>query len=226
MIPLGDSTLLVELGSSIDRDTHERVRAAFDALTAAAIPGVHDVVPAYTGLAVHYDPLRVRQTPRDPADAAWSRLRRTVAEVLDAHVGAPGEVDEQRVVEIPVYYGGEHGPDLEHVARHSRLSTHEVVSLHASPEYRVYMIGFTPGFPYLGGLPAQLATPRRASPRARVPAGSVGIAGGQTGIYPLSTPGGWQLIGRTELQLFRPDLQPPTLLRLGDRVQFVPVGRT
>jgi inhibitor of KinA len=222
-IPLGDSALLIQLGDTIDAATHARVRAAFAALSAARLPGVTDIVPAYTGVAVHYEPLSYadssqlgdRATPYDVA----SRTMLDALAGLEAVAATPG-----RVVEIPVRYGGQDGPDLEHVARHTRLSVDEVVALHAAGEYTVYMIGFAPGFPYLGGLAPQLATPRRASPRQRVPAGSVGIAGSQTGVYPLETPGGWQIIGRTAERLFCPELDPPTLLRIGDRVRFVAVS--
>ncbi|HSJ31710.1 MAG TPA: 5-oxoprolinase subunit PxpB [Longimicrobiales bacterium] len=215
--PLGDAALLIELGHAIDAATHARVRAAFDALTAAAIPGVTDIVPAYTGIAVHYDPVPVARSESD--GSPYETMRRTVVTALEnvqAAVLAPG-----RTVEIAVRYGGDDGPDLDFVARHAGLSAADVVAMHAGAEYTVFMVGFTPGFPYLGGLPERLATPRRSSPRASVPAGSVGIAGKQTGIYPLRTPGGWQIIGRTDERLFRPELDPPTLLRIGDRVRFI-----
>lgn len=222
VLPLGDASLLIELGHTIDEDTHARVRSAFAALSSAGISGVIDIVPAYTGVAVHYDPLAfARGGPADDA-TPYDRVRRAVVAALDhasVHPAEPG-----RLVEIPVRYAGADGPDLEYVARHAGMSAAEVITLHASVEYTVYMIGFTPGFPYLGGLPGQLTTPRRASPRQAVPAGSVGIAGSQTGVYPLRTPGGWQLIGRTEERLFRPELDPPTLLRLGDRVRFIDVS--
>lgn len=222
VLPLGDASLLIELGHAIDAATHERVRCAFDALSSAGIPGVIDIVPAYTGLAVHYDPAAFARDRRARDVSPYDHIRREVVDVLDAADTEP--VEPGRLVEIPVRYGGERGPDLDYVARHAGLSAAEVVALHASVEYTVYMIGFTPGFPYLGGLPARLETPRRASPRQTVPAGSVGIAGSQTGVYPLSTPGGWQIIGRTSERLFRPELDPPTLLRIGDRVRFVDVG--
>lgn len=222
VLPLGDAGLLIELGHAIDAATHARVRSAFEALSGAGIAGVLDIVPAYTGLALHYDPQAFGRLSSIDSGSPYDHLRRVVVDILDApDVRAP---DDGRLIEIPVHYGGEYGPDLEHVARQAGMSTAEVASLHASAEYTVYMIGFTPGFPYLGGLPAALATPRRASPRQSVPAGSVGIAGSQTGIYPLSTPGGWQIIGRTHERLFRPELYPPTLLRIGDRVRFVDVS--
>jgi inhibitor of KinA len=222
VLPLGDASLLIELGHSIDPATHERVRCAFDALSTAAIPGVIDIVPAYTGVAVHYDPVAFARDAGTRELTPYDRIRRAVVAVLDAADADPATPGP--VVDIPVRYGGEYGPDLDYVARHAGMPAAEVVALHASVEYTVYMIGFTPGFPYLGGLPARLATPRRASPRQAVPAGSVGIAGSHTGVYPLRTPGGWQIIGRTDERLFRPELDPPTLLRIGDRVRFVDVG--
>lgn len=223
ILPLGDAGLLVDLGHTIDIATHLRVRSAFDALSAAEISGVIDIVPAYTGLAVHYDPLAFADRHGIDGSPPYDRVRRRVVDVLDSAVIGAQEV-AQSTVEIPVHYGGEYGPDLEHVARQAGIPAPEVIRLHASAEYTVYMIGFTPGFPYLGGLPAGLATPRRASPRHAVPAGSVGIGGSQTGIYPLETPGGWQIIGRTHERLFRPELDPPTLLRIGDRVRFIDVS--
>jgi KipI family sensor histidine kinase inhibitor len=129
---------------------------------------------------------------------------------------------ESRAIEIPVVYGGEAGPDLAHVADHCGMSEKQVVELHTSIEYRVWFIGFQPGFPYLGGMPEALTTPRRAEPRISVPAGSVGIGGAQTGIYPLASPGGWNLIGRTDLTLFNPRLAEPSLLRPGDTLRFIP----
>lgn len=223
VLPLGDTSLLIELGHTIDEDTHARVRSAFRALTSAAISGVIDIVPAYTGVAVHYDPLAFGRGAPAADETPYDRVRRAVVAALDDEMDVtPAETG--RLVEIPVRYAGADGPDLEYVARHARLSAAEVIRLHASVEYTVYMIGFTPGFPYLGGLPPRLATPRRSSPRQAVPAGSVGIAGSQTGVYPLRTPGGWQIIGRTEERLFRPELDPPTLLRLGDRVRFIDVS--
>lgn len=218
VVPLGDASLLIDLGGGIDATTHGRVRAAFSALSAAALAGVHEIIPAYTSVAVQYEPsMHVRG-----GTAPFDEIRRLVLDVLANAGEAPAE--SGRIFEIPVNYGGEAGPDLEYVARHTKRSAADVVALHAAAEYTVYMIGFAPGFPYLGGLSPELATPRRASPRQSVPAGSVGIAGAQTGIYPLETPGGWQIIGRTTERLFDPESDPPTLLRLGDRVRFVPVS--
>jgi inhibitor of KinA len=130
---------------------------------------------------------------------------------------------ESRVVEIPVHYGGESGPDLDIVAKHNGLTPEEVVAIHSNGHYFVNMIGFAPGFPYIGGMSEKIATPRKSSPRLKIPAGSVGIAGKQTGIYPIETPGGWQIIGKTPLQLFRPDHDPPSLLKAGDKICFKPI---
>ena len=210
---LGDAALLVRLGDVIDEATHRRVRAAHAALAAAKLPGVGDIVPAYTTLTVHYDPAR----------ADYGALERQLTEVL----GAASEETSpaSRMVHIPVCYGGDDGPDLAAVAAHAELGAEEVVRRHVAGEYVVHMIGFAPGFPYLAGLDPRLACPRRESPRARVPAGSVGIGGSQTGVYPIEIAGGWQLIGRTSLALFDAEREPPTLLAPGDRVQFVEAPR-
>ncbi len=218
ILPLGDSALLVRLGVASNSDTPAGVRSAFDALLAAAVPGFIDVVPAYTDLAVHYDPLAFAQGVGSPHDNAADAVRRVLA------AGALRASADPRTVEIRVEYGGAAGPDLDHVARHAGLTIDEVIRLHTSALYTVVMVGFVPGFPYLAGLPQEIATPRRSSPRLSVPAGSVGIAGAQTGVYPLETPGGWQIIGRTDMQLFRPDLDPPTVLRIGDQVRFSRAG--
>lgn len=211
--PLGDAALLVRLGDVIDEPTHRRVRAAYAALVAAKLPGVGDIVPAYTTLALHFDPTRT----------AYGPLERRLTEVLGAVSGETSPAS--RMVSIPVCYGGDDGPDLAAVAAYAQLSADEVVRLHAAGEYVVHMIGFAPGFPYLAGLDPRLACPRRESPRARVPAGSVGIGGSQTGVYPIEIAGGWQLIGRTSLTLFEADREPPILLAPGDRVQFVEARR-
>ncbi len=185
--------------------------------------GVTEVVPAFTSLTLFYDPLALaRAAPpgegllRWLAGAVRSRLRGLPASVE----ATPGPI-----IEIPVCYGGEFGPDLEQVALHAGLTPEEVVRRHGSVLHRVYLIGFSPGFPYLGGLPESLAMPRRATPRTSVPAGSVGIANGQSCIYPLATPGGWNLIGRTPRKLFRTEVDPPSLLRAGDRVKFRAIAR-
>ncbi|HET7563846.1 MAG TPA: 5-oxoprolinase subunit PxpB [Gemmatimonadaceae bacterium] len=211
--PLGDRAVIIRLGSSIDEATHRRVRAVCARLDAQPIPGVVEYVPAFASVAVHYD----------PATNAYARM----TELLDAelvHLEDEG-LPPARTVEIPVCYGGEFGPDLDDVARHHALTADEVVRIHTGGDYLVHMIGFAPGFPYLGGLPERIATPRRREPRTLVPAGSVGIGGSQTGVYPIASPGGWQLIGRTPLTLFSPERDVPALLRAGDRVRFRAISR-
>ncbi len=205
---MGEGGLAVELGEGIDEAVNARVHQLAAAARALG-PAVREVVPTYRSLLLLFDPLRL---PR-------ARLVRKV-EALLAGLDRPGAAAGGRVVRIPVAYGGAFGPDLDLVARHAGLSEDEVVALHGSVPYRVFMLGFTPGFPYLGGMPARLATPRRDAPRPRIPAGSVGIAGAQTGIYPVESPGGWQLIGRTPLRLFDAASPTPFLLAAGDRVRF------
>ena len=218
LTPLGDSAIIVHVGDEISEDTHLRVRAVCERLDGAPIPGLIEYVPAYTTVTVFYDAVRAARGSRT---SAYELVHAALVEAL----GTPRSVvaADARTVDIPCCYGGDFGPDLGAVAEHAGLTPDEVVATHVGAEYLVYMIGFAPGFPYLGGLSPRIATPRRASPRITVPAGSVGIAGEQTGVYPLSTPGGWQLIGRTPLALFRPFDDPPTLLRLGDRVRFVSI---
>ena len=215
--PLGDSALIVELGEAINEPTHLRVQAARRALMAEPLPGVSEVVPAYTSVTLFYDPWAAVQAGA-PVDEIAGWLGALVRERLKNPPKAAKA--KPRTVEVPVCYGGEHGPDLNRVAAQAKLAPEEVVRRHAKAEYRVHLIGFAPGFPYLGGLPKELVTPRHAKPRMAVPAGSVGIGGEQTGIYPQSTPGGWNLIGRTPLRLFRPEDDPPVLLQAGDIVKF------
>lgn len=220
--PAGDSALRIELGERIDEATLQRVQAACAALGAAALPGVTELVPAYATVTAHYDLRAVVAAGAPPEDiAGWLGTR---VELALAKLSAKS-ARKAATVEIPVCYGGEFGPDLGRVAAQAKLSAEEVVRRHAAAHYTVALIGFSPGFPYLSGLPADLATPRLAQPRGQVPAGAVGIAGAQTGVYPLATPGGWNLIGRTPLRLFRPEQNPPVLLQPGDRVKFRAVTR-
>lgn len=220
--PLGDTALVIQVGTQIDEPTWRRVRATVRALEDAGLPGAPEVVPGFTTVTVHYDPARL-QLPDDTGLTPYDVMQRHVSTVLDGVVDGPS-VDGNNV-EIPVCYGGEFGPDLEHVASHTGLSEAEVIGLHSTAEYRVHLLGFLPGFPYLGGLDARLATPRRDTPRTAVPAGSVGIGGAQTGVYPIESPGGWQLIGRSPVVLFDPLGSPPTLLAPGDLVRFREIDR-
>jgi len=217
--PLGESALLIRIGEGLDVATSTRVHAAANALHAAGLPGVVDIVPAYATLAIHFDPLAWVDTNGGPPLA---HVVSAVRAILDSPPSIAA--DQTKLVEIPVCYGGAHGPDLEVLAAHARLDADEVAARHASTIYRVAMLGFAPGFPYLLGLDPALAMPRRAAPRTRVPAGSVAIGGVQTGIYPAALPGGWQLIGRTPLVLFDAERDPPSLVMPGDRVRFVPIA--
>jgi inhibitor of KinA len=207
----GDSLLLVELDARMAPEVNARAVALAAALRTARLPGVRDVVPSYASVGVHVDPLRL--------DVA--ALERAVAEAWD--VGPVDAVAAGRIVEIPVCYGGEYGPDLDEVAGYARCSADDVVRRHCESVYRVYMLGFLPGFAYLGAVDETIAMPRRPTPRPAVPAGSVGIAGRQTGVYPSDSPGGWRLVGRTPWRMFDAGRARPALLDAGDRVRFVPV---
>lgn len=210
--PIADDALRVVFGNVIDGATLARVHALAARLAAQRLPGVVDVVPAYASLGVYFDLQRVGAD----AVAAW------ISEALCAADTDYAETPV-REVEIPVAYGGAFGPDLEEAAASLGFSAEQLAAQHASVVYTVAMIGFAPGFPYLSGLPEALALPRLASPRTRIPAGSVGIGGRQTGIYPRESPGGWRILGRTPLVLFDPQRDPPALLQPGDRVRFRPI---
>ena len=213
IIPLGDSALVVELADKIGDEALAWVQALVRELEKNPPHGMLEVVPTFTSVAVFYDPAKIGSI-----DALRNGL---VARVPKK---APKDKTAAREVIIPVCYGGEFGPDLAEVAARTGLDEGAVIKLHSGEKYRVHTVGFAPGFPYLAGLPEKLHTPRRATPRTRVQPGSVGIGGIQTGVYPLATPGGWQLIGRTPLRLFRPENETePTLLQPGDYVRFKPV---
>lgn len=210
----GDSTLIVEFEERIDPAVNERVIRLAAALKSAAIAGVRDVVPTYRSVAVFFDPLRTQY------DDLVRRLERGAS-------GLERTSPERRApIQVPVCYGGEFGPDLADVAKGANMSPEEVVALHSHGIYRVFMLGFLPGFAYMGLVDPRIAAPRRATPRLRVSKGSVGIAGRQTGIYPSDTPGGWQLLGRTPAEPFRISRPSPFLFTAGDAVQFVPVDRS
>ncbi len=207
--PLGDSAIVVSLGDEVDEATLGKVRGLTDALREEGVPGIVDVVPAFAQVTVFYDPVRVSY---DELGAALRARAENAAGWLKR--------ESARTREIPVCYGGDFGPDIADVATRAGLSSAEVIALHTGGNYRVHAIGFAPGFAYLGGLAAKLHTPRRASPRTAVPAGTVGIGGAQTGVYPLATPGGWNLIGRTPLRLFDAHRAEAAWLQAGDRVVF------
>jgi len=208
---LGDRGLLIELGTGIDPAVNRRVKRLHRIIAREKLHGVVETVPAYASLLVVFDPLQ----------AAPEALKRQIAGLCDFEENGPAEA--RAVVEIPVVYGGAAGPDLDTVAAYHGLSVEDVIGLHSSTVYRVYMIGFTPGFPYMGELPEALDTPRRDTPRTHIPKGSVAIAQRQTGIYPAVSPGGWQIIGCTPLTLFDSRKESPSFLTMGDAVRFTPI---
>ena len=209
IVPAGDSALLVQFGNEIDLITNQRVQALAALLNISPLVGVIETVPAYGTLLVHYDPLLL----------SFVQIRNYLREKLtQIHDNLPRK---RKQIEVPVSYGGEHGIDLETVARHCQLQIEDVIRIHSERTYTVFMMGFTPGFPYMGKLDDAIRTPRLETPRTRVPAGTVAIAGSQTGIYPIDSPGGWQLIGWTPLQLFNPESESPFLFSPGDEVKFI-----
>lgn len=215
LLALADGALVVELGAAIDRGLLGEVSALEAAvraeLEAGRLAGVLELVPSYRSLAILYDPLRTTR----------AELVRSVEPLLASRGGSLRR--SGRSWRLPVHYGGDHGPDLAHVASACGLGPDQVPALHAGPEYAVYVLGFLPGFAFMGDVPGVLRLPRRADPRTRVPAGSVAIAGQQTAIYPCESPGGWHLLGRCPVPLFDPRRDPPALLAPGDRVAFEPV---
>ena len=208
-----DHSLLVVFGHEISLEHHQQVHALTEKLLRQRPEFILNIHPAYSSVLVRFDPLQ----------ASAAEVKSYLTSLLDE--ANEGPAIASRRVEIPVCYGGELGPDLEYVAKHNSLAPEEVIAIHANATYRVYFIGFTPGFAYLGGMSSRIATPRLDTPRVKVPAGSVAIGGNQTGVYPLSTPGGWRIIGRTPLLMFSPHREEPSLLRLGDEVRFRGISR-
>jgi inhibitor of KinA len=217
-VPLGDCAVYVEFSKTLDLEVNSAVQRLATMIHGRALPWVRDVVPALGGLAIHFDPDHAELT----SDALTAALN-TVSECLKT--GLPKAGDVLRTVEVPVCYESEFAPDLAEVAAASKMTAEEAVQLHAAADYRVLMIGFAPGHAYMGGLSPKLAVPRRAAPRAIVPAGSVAIANDQTVIYPYAISGGWSIIGRTPLAVFDADRQEPSLFAAGDRVRFKPISR-
>ena len=207
----GDQAVSIEFGDGIEPKINRKVLQLFDRFRTRPVPGIKDLIPSYRSLLIQYDPLKL----------SLEELKA----IVRLQLPCLGQVDssEGRIVTIPVRYGGSCGPDLTEVAEYHGLTPAEVIGLHSAVTYRVYMIGFSPGFPFLGGLDPRLHTPRKKSPREKVPAGSVGIADQQTGIYSLDSPGGWRLIGRTPVKLFDLSREEPLLLGAGDRVLFQPI---
>jgi inhibitor of KinA len=208
ILPAGDSAILIEFDDRIDPVVNARCVGVADALRASSVTGIRDIVPTFRSVAVYFDPLKTdRQRLSD-------EVRHAASHAL------PAATDARDPIAIPVCYGGEFGPDLGEVATFGRLSEREVVELHTAATYQVFMMGFVPGFAYMGIVSERIAAPRRANPRTKVAAGSVGIAGLQTGIYPFDTPGGWRLVGRTPVRPFDLDRRQPFLFSVGDSVRF------
>jgi inhibitor of KinA len=207
-----DQSLLIYFGQQITLDAHERVRKFLLLLEREPIAAVRNLHPAYCSVLVKFDPLKWQHAQLEEILKHYLERLRDVA------------LPEPRQVEIPVCYGGEYGPDLIEVGEIHRMTAAQVIDLHSSNTYVVYFLGFVPGFAYLGELPEALVTPRLETPRRRVPPGSVGIAGRQTGVYPVATPGGWRLLGRTPMSMFQPDRNGLSLLSIGDRVRFTPIS--
>jgi KipI family sensor histidine kinase inhibitor len=205
---MGDRAVLVELGDDISPQINQKVRGLYIGTKGHRIKGIKDLVPSYRSLMVVYDPLIISlNSLESQMNAIWNALDNA-------------RLPDPRTVEIPVVYGDKYGPDLEWIADYHKMTRQDVIRLHTQPTYQVYMIGFMPGYPYMGEVPDELVTPRRKTPRTHVPGGSVGIAQKQTGIYPVASPGGWQIIGRTPVRLFDPQGKPPSFLEMGDRVKF------
>ncbi|MDR0127000.1 5-oxoprolinase subunit PxpB [Bacillus zhangzhouensis] len=220
--PLGDAAIVIQAGADIREEIHERVEQLFACIEQHPFDGYVEAVQAFTNVTVFYEPYTVHQSAHlDQHGMSPYEWVKAYIEKLLEDKWQVGFQAKSCIVEIPVCYGGALGPDLEEVARINGLTPEEVVRIHTAGTYLVYMIGFAPGFPFLGGLSEKIAAPRRETPRMSIPKGSVGIAGKQTGVYPISTPGGWQLIGQTPLSLFRPDDEIPSLLKAGDEVRFV-----
>lgn len=212
-IRASDHSVLVSFGEKIALEHHESVVRLSTALLADPKPFIKNIHPAYSSVLVSFNAVR----------ATHEEVEEYLAGVIKNLSALP--IPTPREVEVPVCYGGELGPDIEDVARHSGLTVDEVIAIHSATSYKVYFLGFSPGFPYMGGMSERIATPRLSQPRKKVPAGSVAIGGTQTGIYPISSPGGWRIIGRTPMRLFSPDAYPPTLLQMGDVVRFKQITR-
>ena len=207
----GDTSVAIVFGDEISEDINTKIRAFDKALNDEQIVGVYETVPTYCALTIHYAPEVIRY--------------RELHAKLEAMLAQSHKIQKMNtiVMEIPVLYGGEYGPDLHYVAKHNNMTPEEVIRRHSSAEYLIYMLGFTPGFSYMGGMDERIATPRLKTPRLLIPAGSVGIAGKQTGIYPIDSPGGWQLIGRTPVRLYDANRDTPILLDAGLHVKFIPI---
>jgi KipI family sensor histidine kinase inhibitor len=211
ILTAGDSSLLVEFGHEISPEINRKISSTVQLMKEQHIEGIVDVIPTYCSLLVNYDPLVI----------SYKDLKKRLEGLVKVDVRS-GE-GKKTIVEIPVCYGGEYGPDIANIAEHAGLTEEEVIQIHSSKDYLIYMLGFLPGFTYLGGLDERIHTPRLASPRIKIRAGSVGIGGSQTGIYPLDSPGGWQLMGMTPVKTYDPNREVPILVEAGQYIRFIPI---
>ena len=221
IFPLGDNAILIDFGNELNESINQKLLAIFRKIKEQNIPGVLDVVPAYSSLTIHYDVMKIFEKAKGRAvfDFITDRVKKIVED--DTEI----TFEENRKINIPVCYDKEFGIDLSYLANEKNLSVEDVIQLHTTKVYRVYMIGFLPGFAYMGEVDQKIQIPRKENPRTKIEAGSVGIAGAQTGIYPLQSPGGWQIIGRTPLQLFNKEKTEPVLLQPGDQIKFYSISK-
>ena len=212
ILTVGDSSVLVEFGKEISPEINARIATMVKLVKVQQIEGIVDMIPSFCALLINYDSRVI----------TYDKLKKRLADVLK--IDAKAENVASQVFEIPVCYGGQYGPDMTNLKEHAGLSEEEIIAIHSGSDYLIYMLGFLPGFPYLGGLDERIHIPRLASPRIKIPAGSVGIGGAQTGIYPLDSPGGWQLLGQTPVKTYDPERETPILFEAGDYIRFVPVS--
>lgn len=213
---ISEFSALIEFGEEISEDINKKIRTFCEYIDKNPFEGFVEYIPYFTNVSINYNPLKIRN------NSPFKFIKATLEEIL-LNLDFSSSYEEN-IVEIPVCYGSEFGPDIEEVAKINNLSVEEVIKIHTEGRYLVYMIGFAPGFPYLGGMSEKIAAPRRETPRLAIPAGSVGIAGMQTGVYPIETPGGWQLIGRTPVKMFDFEGKPQSLLKSGDIAKFYPIS--
>lgn len=213
IVPHGDASMLVEWGAVIDPKINQKITGLVSLFKDQKIEGVIDFIPAFSSLLINYDPRII----------AYRRLKKITEDLLTIEIS--NNQLKKRIFEIPVCYGGEYGPDIVFIAKNAQLTKEELIQIHSGTDYLIYMLGFLPGFSYLGGLDERIHTPRLNNPRKAIPAGSVGIGGSQTGIYPLESPGGWQLLGRTPIKTYDPEREEPILFEAGDYIRFVPVDQ-
>ena len=211
ILTAGDSSILVEFGKVISPEINRKITATVQLMKMQHIEGVVDIIPAFCSLLINYDPRVI----------SYEEITERMQHLLK--MDAKMDEGKKKIYEIPVCYGGEYGPDIANIAEHAVLTEEEVIKIHSSRDYLIYMLGFLPGFCYLGGLDERIHTPRLANPRIKISAGSVGIGGSQTGIYPLDSPGGWQLMGMTPVKTYDPDREVPILLEAGDYIRFIPI---